>query len=89
MSPLIGVRVRLATIGKGNWQNTGGEKSKFGLSASQVLDVVNTLRTAGALDTLQLLHFHLGSQIANIRDIQTGLRECARFTASSGRWAPR
>ncbi|MDX1559715.1 MAG: biosynthetic arginine decarboxylase [Marinobacter sp.] len=79
VSPLIGVRARLATIGKGNWQNTGGEKSKFGLSASQVLDVVNTLREAGALETLQLLHFHLGSQIANIRDIQTGLRECARF----------
>src|SRR5690554_2912013 len=77
--PLIGVRARLATIGKGNWQNTGGEKSKFGLSASQVLDVVARLRQAGALDSLQLLHFHLGSQIANIRDIQTGLRECARF----------
>ncbi|MBS8242068.1 biosynthetic arginine decarboxylase [Marinobacter lipolyticus] len=77
--PLIGVRARLATIGKGNWQNTGGEKSKFGLSASQVLDVVSTLREAKALDALQLLHFHLGSQIANIRDIQTGLRECARF----------
>lgn len=79
VSPLIGVRARLATIGKGNWQNTGGEKSKFGLSASQVLDVVDTLREAGALGTLQLLHFHLGSQIANIRDIQTGLKECARF----------
>ena len=77
--PLIGVRARLATIGKGNWQNTGGEKSKFGLSAGQVLDVVDRLRAADALDTLQLLHFHLGSQIANIRDIQTGLRECARF----------
>ncbi|KRW83854.1 biosynthetic arginine decarboxylase [Marinobacter sp. P4B1] len=79
VAPLIGVRARLATIGKGNWQNTGGEKSKFGLSASQVLDVVHTLKQAGALDTLQLLHFHLGSQIANIRDIQTGLKECARF----------
>ena len=79
VSPLIGVRARLATIGKGNWQNTGGEKSKFGLSASQVLDVIDTLKQADALDTLQLLHFHLGSQIANIRDIQTGLRECARF----------
>lgn len=77
--PLIGVRARLASIGKGNWQNTGGEKSKFGLSASQVLAVVASLRDANALDTLQLLHFHLGSQIANIRDIQTGLRECARF----------
>ncbi|MDO3721737.1 biosynthetic arginine decarboxylase [Marinobacter sp. chi1] len=79
VSPLIGIRARLSTIGKGNWQNTGGEKSKFGLSAHQVLDVVRTLRDANALDTLQLLHFHLGSQIANIRDIQTGLRECARF----------
>ena len=79
VTPLIGVRARLATIGKGNWQNTGGEKSKFGLSAGQVLDVVERLRAAGALDSLQLLHFHLGSQIANIRDIQTGLRECARF----------
>ncbi|MBD3642122.1 MAG: biosynthetic arginine decarboxylase [Marinobacter sp.] len=81
VAPLIGVRARLATIGKGNWQNTGGEKSKFGLSASQVLDVVETLRAAGALESLQLLHFHLGSQIANIRDIQTGLKECARFYA--------
>lgn len=79
VKPLIGVRARLASIGKGNWQNTGGEKSKFGLSASQVLDVLAQLEAAGALESLQLLHFHLGSQIANIRDIQTGLRECARF----------
>lgn len=79
VKPLIGVRARLATIGKGNWQNTGGEKSKFGLSASQVLELRDTLAEADALDSLQLLHFHLGSQIANIRDIQTGLRECARF----------
>lgn len=79
VKPLIGVRARLATIGKGNWQNTGGEKSKFGLSASQVLALIQTLEQADALDSLQLLHFHLGSQIANIRDIQTGLRECARF----------
>ena len=79
IKPLIGVRARLATIGEGNWQNTGGEKSKFGLSAQQVLTVVEQLREADALDRLQLLHFHLGSQIANIQDIQTGLREAARF----------
>lgn len=79
VSPLIGVRARLASIGHGNWQNTGGEKSKFGLSASQILDVIEHLRRENALPSLQLLHFHLGSQIANIRDIQTGLRECARF----------
>jgi len=79
VTPLMGVRVRLSTIGKGNWQNTGGEKSKFGLSASQILEVISTLKKHNALDSLKLLHFHLGSQIANIRDIQTGLSECARF----------
>ncbi len=79
VKPLIGLRARLSTIGKGNWQNTGGEKSKFGLSANQILQAVRLLKEKQALDTLQLLHFHLGSQIANIRDIQTGLRECARF----------
>ncbi len=79
VTPLIGVRARLASIGHGNWQNTGGEKSKFGLSAAQILSVVQSLREAKALDSLRMLHFHLGSQIANIQDIQTGLRECARF----------
>jgi len=79
VTPRIGLRARLASVGKGKWQNTGGEKSKFGLTASQILSVVETLRTQDALDSLQLVHFHLGSQIANIRDIQRGLRECARF----------
>lgn len=79
VQPRIGVRARLSSIGKGNWQNTGGEKSKFGLTAAEVLRVVDTLRAADLLDAFQLLHFHLGSQIANIRDIQVGLRECARF----------
>ena len=79
VAPLLGVRVRLASIGAGKWQNTGGEKSKFGLSATQVLEVVERLRSAGRLEALQLLHFHLGSQIANIRDIQAGIREAARF----------
>ncbi|OAZ96730.1 biosynthetic arginine decarboxylase [Halomonas sp. G11] len=79
VTPRIGLRARLASVGKGKWQNTGGEKSKFGLTASQILTVVETLRAQDALNSLQLVHFHLGSQIANIRDIQRGLRECARF----------
>ncbi|MBK8970853.1 MAG: biosynthetic arginine decarboxylase [Hahellaceae bacterium] len=79
VKPTIGIRARLCSIGKGNWQNTGGDKSKFGLSSSQILTVINRLRSLDSLDCLQLLHFHLGSQIANIRDIQSGLRECARF----------
>lgn len=77
--PRLGVRARLSSIGKGHWQDSGGEKSKFGLAASQLLSMVEQLREADALDCLQLLHFHLGSQIANIRDIQRGLRECGRF----------
>ena len=77
--PRLGVRARLASQGSGKWQSSGGEKSKFGLAAIQVLKLVETLREAGRLDSLQLLHFHLGSQLANIRDIATGVRESARF----------
>lgn len=81
VAPRLGVRVRLASVGKGKWQNSGGEKSKFGLSASQTLAMIQTLRDADALDALQLVHYHLGSQLANIRDIQRALRECARYYA--------
>jgi len=75
----IGIRARLSSIGKGNWQNTGGEKSKFGLSSHQIIQALNLLSEAEELATLKLLHFHLGSQIANIRDIQKGLQECAKI----------
>ena len=79
IAPLLGIRVRLSSIGAGKWQNTGGEKAKFGLSAAQVIWVIGRLREAGLSDSLQMLHFHLGSQIANIRDIQRGMLECARY----------
>lgn len=81
VAPALGLRVRLASIGEGKWQNTGGEKSKFGLSAAQALTVVERLREAGRLECLDLLHFHLGSQIPNIGDIQRGMREAARYYA--------
>lgn len=81
IEPLLGLRVRLASIGAGKWQNTGGEKAKFGLNATQVLTLVERLRSAGLLASLQLLHCHLGSQIANIRDIQRGMREVGRYYA--------
>jgi arginine decarboxylase len=81
VQPLIGLRVRLASIGAGKWQNTGGEKSKFGLSCAQVLDAVAQMRQAGLLDSLRMVHFHLGSQVANVQDIQRGMREAARFYA--------
>lgn len=77
--PALGVRMRLASLGRGNWQNTGGDKAKFGLSAGQVLEAVDVLRRAGLGDCLELLHFHMGSQISNVRDIQRGMREAARY----------
>ncbi|MBM7072668.1 biosynthetic arginine decarboxylase [Shewanella sp. 202IG2-18] len=79
VAPRLGLRARLAFQGKGKWQASGGEKSKFGLSAAQVLTVIDQLNQADMLDCLQLLHFHLGSQIANIRDIRQGVSEAARF----------
>ena len=79
VTPRIGLRVRLMSIGKGNWQNTGGEKSKFGLSAAQLVRATDICREAGHLDSLRMLHFHLGSQVANIQDIKSGMREAARY----------
>ena len=79
VEPLLGVRVRLAASASGKWQNSGGEKSKFGLTAAQVLQLVNRLKKEGALDWLQLLHSHIGSQIPNLRDIRTGITEAARY----------
>jgi len=77
--PGLGVRMRLASLGAGKWQNSGGEKAKFGLSPRQLLDLVGELQAADLLDTLQLLHFHMGSQISNVRDIASGVREATRY----------
>ncbi|CDZ77476.1 Biosynthetic arginine decarboxylase [Legionella massiliensis] len=79
IKPKIGVRIRLVTKGAGKWENTGGAKSKFGLNAEQVLDVVNQLKARDCLDFLQLMHCHLGSQIANIHDIRHCMQEVARY----------
>ncbi len=79
LTPLLGVRVRLASIGAGKWQNTGGDKGKFGLSPRQVLTLVERLHEAGLKESLQLLHFHMGSQISNVRDIASGMREAVRY----------
>ena len=77
--PAFGVRMRLASIGAGKWQNTGGDKGKFGLSPRQVLDLVEKLKANGQEATLKLLHFHMGSQISNVRDIASGMREATRY----------
>ncbi len=77
--PLLGIRTRLATVGSGNWQNSGGENSKFGLSSSQVLKAISQLSSYDLLSSLKLLHFHLGSQIPNLSNIETGACEIARY----------
>ncbi len=81
LKPQIGVRFKLATIGSGRWWESGGERAKFGLTLSQVLDVVDRLRTAGSLDSLVLLHFHIGSQINDIAHVKQALKEAARVYA--------
>jgi arginine decarboxylase len=79
VTPRIGLRVRLMSVSQGNWQNSGGEKSKFGLSAPQLMEAVALCRDAGRVESLVMLHFHLGSQVANIRDIKAGMQEAARY----------
>src|SRR3546814_2796176 len=73
--------MRLASLGAGKWQNSGGDKAKFGLSPRQLLDLWKSLRDAGMGDALKLLHFHMGSQISNVRDIARGMRAATRYFA--------
>ena len=77
--PTVGVRVKLATESAGRWAQSAGEKSKFGLNPSQLVKLIERLRDLGRLDVLKLVHFHLGSQIPDIRFIKSGLQEVARF----------
>lgn len=79
--PWLGIRIKLHSAAKGKWQNTGGEKGKFGLNASQLLDAVQLLQENDALHLLNLVHFHIGSQVANIRDIHDAMHECAQHYA--------
>ncbi len=79
--PQIGMRVKLATRGSGRWQGSGGFKSKFGLTVSEVLEGFRELESRGMSDCFKLLHFHLGSQITNIRHVKGALIESARIYA--------
>ncbi|SUD58681.1 biosynthetic arginine decarboxylase [Ectopseudomonas oleovorans] len=79
VAPQIGLRVRLSSLASSKWADTGGEKSKFGLSAAQILSVVERFRAAGLDQGIRLLHFHMGSQIANIADYRKGFREAIRY----------
>lgn len=77
--PKIGIRVKLSTKVEGHWNNDSGDRSLFGLTTMQLISVVDQLRSEDMLDCLELLHFHIGSQIPNIRNIRESLREACRF----------
>jgi arginine decarboxylase len=76
--PLIGVRVKLASRGAGRWRSSAGYRSKFGLTITEVLEALEYLKSRDMADCLQLTHFHLGSQITNIRKVKEALNEAAR-----------
>jgi arginine decarboxylase len=76
--PKIGLRVKLASRGSGRWKSSGGYRSKFGLSSTEAMRALQELKELGMADCLNLLHFHLGSQITNIRQIKGAVNEAVR-----------
>ena len=83
--PAIGLRLKLATRGSGRWKSSGGYRSKFGLTVSEARRALERLRELGMADCLELLHFHLGSQITNIRFIKAAVIEAARIYVEMAR----
>jgi arginine decarboxylase len=81
VEPIIGVRIKTTVSVSGHWNSTSGDRSVFGLTATQLVELVDTLKAENMLHCLQLLHCHLGSQIPNIQDIRSGINEVCRYYA--------
>lgn len=79
--PIIGMRVKLYSKGSGRWEKSGGEAAKFGLTTTELLEVINRLKEADRVDMLRLLHFHIGSQLTDIKRIKNAMKEAARVYA--------
>jgi arginine decarboxylase len=79
VQPTAGVRIKLATEGSGRWAKSGGERSKFGLGAVELMKLLDRLERLDRKDILKLVHFHLGSQITDIRHVKAGLEEIGRY----------
>jgi len=77
--PSIGIRVKLASRGSGRWKSSGGYRSKFGITVTEALKALDQMKALGMEDCIELLHFHLGSQITNIRQIKGAVIEAARI----------
>jgi len=82
VKPMLGTRVKLSTRVEGHWQKDSGDRSIFGLNSLQIIEVIDMLKEADMLDCLQLLHFHLGSQIPSIHNIRKGVQEACRYYVS-------
>ena len=80
-APILGIRVKLYSKGSGRWEKSGGEAAKFGLTTTELLEVINRLKEAGRIDMLRLLHFHIGSQLTDIKRIKNAMKEAARVYA--------
>jgi len=80
-SPMIGMRVKLYSKGSGRWEKSGGEAAKFGLTTTELLEVINRVKEAGQIDMLRMLHFHIGSQLTDIKRIKNAMKEAARVYA--------
>ncbi len=79
ITPALGFRIKLSTQAEGMWAESGGDASVFGLSMSHIVDAIDRLKAEDMLDCLRLLHYHIGSQIPNIRDIRAGAMEACRL----------
>ena len=81
IKPNIGIRIKLASSGSGKWEESGGDVSKFGLNSSELIDALTLLKREELADCFRLIHFHIGSQVTNIRRIKTALKEATQFYA--------
>jgi len=81
VEPLLGLRFKLNAVGSGKWESSAGDHAKFGLNTQELLEAVETLERRGLLDSLQELHFHIGSQITDIRRVKTAMKEATRMYA--------
>lgn len=79
IKPNIGIRIKLSSSGSGKWEDSGGDRSKFGLTSSELLEAVEMIEKNKMMDQVKLIHFHLGSQITKIRKIKSALKEASQF----------
>lgn len=87
ITPRLGMRVKLFSRGSGRWVESGGESAKFGLSTGEALELMRILREKGLIDSLKMIHFHIGSQITDIRTIKNAMNEAARIYAKARKMA--